>query len=163
MHKRTTHGFTLIELLLVVAIIGLLSSVVLASLNTARARARDAQRLSDMRSLESALELYRSDNPTYPSTSSAWWGTCSSCGSHGTSGASGYVPNLAPTYIPELPRDPKTAEPNRCYLYRSNGADYMIVAHYTPETYTPSNNPRPRPAYPNENFFAAYISGAAAW
>ena len=50
-------GFTLIELLVVIAIIGILSSVVLASMNTARKKARDARRLSDGKSIVTALEL----------------------------------------------------------------------------------------------------------
>ena len=51
-------GFTLIELLVVVAIIGLLASVILASLNTARGKARDAQRESNLQNIQIALEMY---------------------------------------------------------------------------------------------------------
>jgi prepilin-type N-terminal cleavage/methylation domain-containing protein len=62
--KTTTNtkGFTLIELLVVIAIIGVLSTVVLSSLNTARGRARDARRLSDIRTIQTALEVYANDN-----------------------------------------------------------------------------------------------------
>ena len=59
-------GFTLIEMLVVVAIIGLLSSVVLTGLGTARVKARDARRLSDVRHIQNALEIYYSDNDVYP-------------------------------------------------------------------------------------------------
>lgn len=45
------QGFTLIELLVVIAIIGLLASVVFASLNVARQRGRDARRLADVREM----------------------------------------------------------------------------------------------------------------
>ena len=59
-------GFTLIELLVVVAIIGILSSVVLASLNSARAKARDATRMSDMREIQKAIEIFYNDSGHYP-------------------------------------------------------------------------------------------------
>lgn len=65
-NKSKIRGFTLIELLVVIAIIGLLSSVVLASLNTARARARDVRRLSDMHQIQIALDLYYNNNGQYP-------------------------------------------------------------------------------------------------
>jgi prepilin-type N-terminal cleavage/methylation domain-containing protein len=61
-------GFTLIELLVVIAIIGLLASVVLLSLNSARAKSRDAKRVSDVRQLVSAMELYYNDNSDYPAS-----------------------------------------------------------------------------------------------
>ena len=61
------NGFTLIELLVVVAIIGLLSSSVLASLNTAREKSRDARRITDMKEIQKALELYYDDHLLYPS------------------------------------------------------------------------------------------------
>ena len=63
---RNGAGFTLIELLVVIAIIGILSSIVLASLNTARQKSRDARRVSDVKQLQLALELYYDANGAYP-------------------------------------------------------------------------------------------------
>ncbi len=70
-YKKPNLGFTLIELLVVVAIIGLLSSMVLTSLNEAKAKARDAQRIQDIKQIETALELFYADYERYPSTCSS--------------------------------------------------------------------------------------------
>ena len=59
-------AFTLIELLVVIAIIGLLSSIVLVSLNGARERARKAKAQAELRQFKSAVEVYRSQNGSYP-------------------------------------------------------------------------------------------------
>jgi len=63
---KNNRGFTLIELLVVIAIIGILSSVVLASLNTARQKSRDVARISDMRQIQLAFELYFDSCGQYP-------------------------------------------------------------------------------------------------
>jgi type II secretion system protein G len=65
--KSEKRGFTLIELLVVIAIIGLLASIVLASLNSARRKSRDARRIADLKQLQNAMELYANDNSgNYP-------------------------------------------------------------------------------------------------
>ena len=68
MNTTKPKGFTLIELLVVVAIIGILATVVLASLGSARSKARDARREADIRTIQTALEIYFIDNGVYPSS-----------------------------------------------------------------------------------------------
>lgn len=65
MAKSFKRGFTLIELLVVIAIIGILASVILASLNGARLKARDAIRKNDLAEIAKALELYYDNHGTY--------------------------------------------------------------------------------------------------
>ena len=84
---KNKKGFTLIELLVVVAIIGILASIVLASLNTARKKGRDARRIADIKQIQLALELYFDANKSYPLTGT--WKT-----------------DLAPKYISVVPVDP---------------------------------------------------------
>lgn len=65
--KFKMQGFTLIELLVVIAIIIILAAIILVSLQSAREKARDAQRVTDIESLQKALALYADDHQgTYP-------------------------------------------------------------------------------------------------
>jgi general secretion pathway protein G len=67
---KKQKGFTLIELLVVIAIIAILSTVVMAGLNSARLKGRDAKRLSDIKQVQAALELYYDSYSGYPSFAS---------------------------------------------------------------------------------------------
>ncbi len=60
--SKTSRGFTLIELLVVIAIIGILSAVVLASLNTARSKGNDAAIKSDLSTVATQAALYYDNN-----------------------------------------------------------------------------------------------------
>jgi type II secretory pathway pseudopilin PulG len=82
--------------LVVIAIIGILASVVLASLNSARRKSRDARRVADIKQIQLAQEMYFDTNSEY----------------------AGALTNLAPTFIASVPTDPLlsgTCRPNYCY------------------------------------------------
>jgi len=64
--ENNKKGFTLIELLVVIAIIGLLSTLSILALNSARARARDAKRVADVKQIQTALEMCYNDTGNYP-------------------------------------------------------------------------------------------------
>jgi len=181
--RRSQRGFTLIELLVVIAIVGVLASIVLTSLESARAKSRDARRLTDFSELQKALELYYDDNGAYPlTTTSKWFGSCPGASTSWgvlnktTSGSNGWIPDLAPTYIAVLPLDPKPDNPNaKCYIYRSIGTDYQLLAYLTVETHpTAATNPTPRPKADGstatcgsdsgyELTFAKYTPGGMCW
>ncbi len=103
-------GFTLIELLVVISIIGLLSSVVLASLNSARAKARDAKRMSDLGEIQKALEFYYDKYGSYPA------------GVYSTTGYSTDMATLpiAPEFISRVPVDPVNTNGSYGYYYARN-------------------------------------------
>lgn len=63
---KNEKGFTLIEMLVVIAIIGLLSSVVVIGLGGSREKARDARRIADMQQIQNALELAYNPATGYP-------------------------------------------------------------------------------------------------
>lgn len=80
--KKGLRGFTLIELLVVIAIIGLLSTVIAAPITEARKKGRDSKKISDLRSIYTAINIYADDNAgDYPASIAA----------------------LVPRYLPNLP------------------------------------------------------------
>ncbi len=62
MRKSSAQGFTLIELLVVIAIIGVLATVVLASLNVARSKGKDGTIISNINNMRAQAELYYDTN-----------------------------------------------------------------------------------------------------
>lgn len=169
--KVSRKGFTLIELLVVIAIIGLLSAVVLASLNTARTKGIDSQRIANLVSVRNALELYATkNNGRYPTTSGAWDGTCSTYG--GGLSQDNAIPGLvADGDIAHLPLDSKVDNSANCYcqyLYNSDGKDYkyMFFNCPSPNSIACNNIPAGAPfSDPAGRTYvcALYTSGAAAF
>jgi len=94
----------LIELLVVISVISLLSSVVFASLNSARSKARDAKRISQLKEIQSAIEFYFDANngTAYPTCSS--YDVCTSTG--GSYAGMFSQLDIQPTYISSVPVDP---------------------------------------------------------
>jgi prepilin-type N-terminal cleavage/methylation domain-containing protein len=132
-------GFTLIEILMVVAIIGLLSSIVLASLSQSKTKANTAKRLQNAAQLQNALEVYYINNSnTYPTTGGAWLSTCTVGGN-----TANWIPGLTPTYLGSLPTDPDVDTVNNkcCYMYKSNGVDYKLAIGYGGTNAAPTCTP----------------------
>lgn len=132
-----SRGFTLIELLVVIAIIGLLSSIVLAALTAARNKGYDAQRVSNLKSMQNSLELYYDDNHAYPAGAGGYGaGTWSSQCAIGTQVASpnSMIPGLVPKYSTQMPVDPQMDTTNNycCYAYSSTQTDYKFVSYNCP-------------------------------
>jgi len=86
MTKSSQKGFTLIELLVVIAIIGLLSTLAVVALNSARQKSRDSKRVADVKQIQTALELYFADNNSYPATPTAGASSSSPAGVIGRTG-----------------------------------------------------------------------------
>ncbi len=120
MKDSIQKGFTLIELLVVISIIGLLASVVLVSLNSARVKARDAQRTASIRQFQTAEELYFADNGFYAQNSNT-----------GNSDLPFSDPvltnNLTPKYMGSMPKDPSNPFNYHYYYANANPATWYAV------------------------------------
>jgi prepilin-type N-terminal cleavage/methylation domain-containing protein len=76
---KNNRGFTLIELLVVVAIISLLSSIVFASLNSARKRTKDTALRQGVREFETLLHMEYNDTGSYANLQPGNWAPSASC------------------------------------------------------------------------------------
>ncbi|HSE34719.1 MAG TPA: prepilin-type N-terminal cleavage/methylation domain-containing protein [Candidatus Paceibacterota bacterium] len=92
--RAKRRGFTLIELLIVIGTIGVLASVIMASMASAREKARDARRIADLREAKVALEMYFDTYQSFPPSIGAPYTLPLEL-----------VATTTP-YLPSMPRDP---------------------------------------------------------
>ena len=120
-------GFTLIELLVVIAIIGTLASVVLASLNSSREKARNSAKAAQLDAVLKALEIYYIDNGSVPTNEfpGSW-------ANFGGSGDNTLQELITGNYIPSLP-----AAPSGVYYYFDYGTYVMLSVKMEPAAYGP--------------------------
>lgn len=113
-----TKGFTLIELLIAIAIIALLSGIVLTNFNPARAKSRDAKRISDLSHIQTALELAFDRCRVYPAALDPNAAICTKT----VGGVS--TPITLSLYLPVIPTSPAPGT----YSYNVNSAhtDYVL-------------------------------------
>ena len=123
---QKTKGFTLIELLVVISIISLLSSVVLSSLSSARSKARDAKRMSDLRQINNAIILYADSNSGSLPTNNGWFTSINN--TNPLPAYQAFKTNVGPYFgggiLPEDPNNtPGSCTGGFCYYY---GEGYII-------------------------------------
>lgn len=130
--KKSNQGFTLIELLVVIAIIGLLSTLAVVALNSARQRSRDAKRVADIRQFQTALELGFSETNDYPIASGVNLGSgdqlvmCSDGASAPQNQLEDKSADCSGTIFMGLV--PSNPSPNGTqYLYDGDGTDYSLT------------------------------------
>lgn len=123
--------------------IAVLSSIVLVATSEFRAAARDNQRMTDLKKLQLALEVYKSVNGVYPpgcqGDPTEWNGTNDGNSSKHSrecnSPNDDYIVGLAPTYIPELPEDPRVPPGDGIgFQYISDGESYKLGVLQTVES-----------------------------
>ena len=165
-YSISRRGFTLIELLIVIAIIGILASIVTVSLSGARQKSMTAKDTSQLRMIATALEAYHTQFQSYP-VSSGWQGFCSAWGA---SLGANWIPELQTSGITSgttLPVDARQGSSASCvdnqqqYIYVSDGTNYKLISvSHSSVANVPAaliDPTRPTTAY------GFWSNGAASW
>lgn len=116
--SQKNRGFTLLEILVVIAVIGILMAVLIPRFTGIQTDAKKKQALSELRSLKTAVEIYRNNNNAYPAA--ATWDSLL----------------VAETnrVIDEVPNDPFRAAGNKyTYGLDTTAGSYYVIYSYGPD------------------------------
>lgn len=185
--SRSRSGFTLIEILVVIAIIGIILSILTVNFNEARKKSRDKARQSDLKSLQLAIETYKAQNnglyppsgcsPANNDNDNNVWVTPGPVSASGFRSCPEYVKGLVPDYIAALPSDPSMEnDTDKGFMYRTDNARtyYKVMVNRSVETdlITSFDDEFSRCPYvttacpsvaANANIYSVYSVGAEDW
>ncbi|MDQ5932057.1 MAG: ral secretion pathway protein [Patescibacteria group bacterium] len=139
--RVSRSGFTIVELLVVIVVIGILAAITIVAYAGVQQRSRDADRKTDVATITKALELFYTDNGTYPliigsgsSTINGSWSTSAdSSWTLANSQVHPYYSSLSsalvPKYISKLPRDPTDSQ-NVDVMTNTAAYNYAYFGNY---------------------------------
>lgn len=116
MSLNKQSGFTLIEIIIVMALIAILASALWGNFFTSLTKSRDSRRKQDLDAITKALELYYTDNKSYPLPTVIVWGSALKNSNDSTV-----------VYMQKLPSDPTYPAINYCY--DSDGTSFKLYAN----------------------------------
>jgi prepilin-type N-terminal cleavage/methylation domain-containing protein len=123
--REKKKGFTLIELLIVIAIIGILSSIVLVNLSSARNKARDSAIKAEARSFASLMRLEESETGSFANLQYGWDNTSADCNNSFAGTYAAQARQLCASLVA------KTSVPNMLYTGNavSTASSFSIMAY----------------------------------
>lgn len=134
MKRRLTSGFTIVELLIVIAVLAILVAIIILTYRGIQERARSSIQINDLRTTQQFIETYRVINGEYPKTTnnpkSNWRAadvrTDENC-FNGTSQPD-WIPGITEKLPQSNPAPTGVDGVGGCYLYVSDGVEYVISA-----------------------------------
>jgi general secretion pathway protein G len=122
-------GFTIVELLVVIVVIGILAAITVTAYNGVQGRARDAERISDLKNIADALEIYRVNNGAYPTPVSTPNASSWEVNTDGTT-ATNFLSALSTANImPKVPVDPTNKGTTLNPSYNNNTYAYFYYVY----------------------------------
>jgi prepilin-type N-terminal cleavage/methylation domain-containing protein len=121
---RRAKGFTIVELLIVIVVIAILAAIVIVAYTGIQDKAKFAQKRTDIENLQKLVEMYYSENGSYPVT--VGWNYQRRDGNN-------FIPGIVPQYagtIPQVTDGPTGSPTNNTYIYTSNGTNYKLMRLY---------------------------------
>lgn len=127
------RGFTIVELLIVIVVIGILAAITIVAFNGVQKQARDTERISEVKAMQKAIEMYRVEKGEYPLHT----GGVENAGY----GMALIESLLVPEYIAALPREPNSTQPYQ-YVRDKAKDSYAIRVMYEskPQCHSGTNN-----------------------
>lgn len=146
--SKKKNGFTIVELLIVIVVVAILAAISIVAYGGIQERARNTQRIQDVRAIAKAIELYYADNGNLPSSLCSLGGGCKiNHAWNSTADASwqSLEAQLVPRYISALPKDPLASVIQPAGIY--GGYNYDYNSHLSNASSWCSSSPSDSPMY----------------